>query len=570
MAPQGIIIVSPNHSLKSCLLYLAIFPRDYPIRRSTLIERWIVEGLISKEDWPTSVIHAERCFNTLIDSWLVNPGAVGATGQIKSCMVDKQVHEIITKMAKKHHMVEAANASATNDRYLKGICNKIVLLKYLSLRRTDATCLPREINNLHELEILDIRDTKVPAPNTKEIVLLKLKRLMAGRTLYPSPSRNHSGKAISDGEPSFFNSLQVAKMENMEVLSNIEALGIRNLLREIGKLCHLRNLGVVISDKPSQLMNLLQVISDLNESLQYLSITLLESGSKGTPSNEDDNLWYDIHKIFVQPPKNLQSLNISGTAQTNQFLLLYLLAKGMDKLIKGSNMTEVCFEDGAAPKLECIKLSSATIIARIIENAATPWLKKIDLSDARVTTIRFEKGSAPDLQEISMSSTNITSINFEDNATPNLKKMALSNTNIEGDRELHDSRIADINDLGKVTLRVTKQKQADVKILARQPNLESLVLLTCDEAHGSHLSFNKDEFKDLKLLDVKHVGITKMSFAEGATPKLEKIAWSFNKIESLSGIKNLTNLKEVELSGENIPSQVREDIKNVFSSSLRI
>ncbi|KAF0924755.1 hypothetical protein E2562_014556 [Oryza meyeriana var. granulata] len=658
---------------KSCLLYLAIFPQGQKIRRSTLVGRWVVEGFISMEDWRTTVRRAERCFDMLIDRWFVDPGDVGATGYIKSCVVGKQVHDIITNIAKEQHIVEARLShhlarhfsifsdlrlrrsdnicmfveklhkyelqlpqlkvldleSCTcfykSDRYLKSICNKILLLKYLSLRGTYVTHLPREINHLHELEILDIRETKVPAADTKEIVLLKLKRLMAGREVYPSPSRNHSG---SDGKPLFY-SVQIpdkiAKMENMEVLSNVEASRADDELKDIGKLYHLRKLGVVISNKPSHLRNLVQAISDVNDSLESLSITLLKTESKGIPPSEDDSLPYHIFKCYEQPPKNLKSLNISGTTQSGQLFQL-LLAKVLDKLTKvtlhntslnkenmkhlaklpelrdfrlrhksyagrklafkkgkfqnlknllfeGSNMTEVIFGDEAAPKLESIKLSSAIVIAMIIEKAAAPRLKKIDLSDARITTIRFEKGAAPDLQEINMSSTNITSVIFEDKATPSLKKIALSNTNVQflfginylpklKEIELDGSRIIDINELGKVTLRGTSHEQADMQILASQPKLESLVLLSCNEPHDSHLSFNKDEFKDLKLLHVKCFGITNMSFAEGAAPKLEKIVWFFNKIESLSGIKNLTNLKEVELDGENVPRQVSEDIKH--------
>lgn len=120
--------------------------------------------------------------------------------------------------------------------------------------------LPSEINNLHDLEILDIRQTMVTEKETRHILLLKLRRLLAGAIDDPSLGRS-SIATTNKKQRSLCSSVRIPdkieKMENIEVLSNVMASSNGSELKEIRKLWQLRKLGVVIKDNDRHIQHLL-------------------------------------------------------------------------------------------------------------------------------------------------------------------------------------------------------------------------------------------------------------------------------------------------------------------------
>ncbi|KAM3411537.1 hypothetical protein ACQJBY_003294 [Aegilops geniculata] len=85
--------LSPN--LKTCLLYLSVFPEDYTIDRDKLVRRWIAEGFISEERGQCQQEVAENYFYELINRSLVQPVYIGYDGKASTCRVHDMMLDII-------------------------------------------------------------------------------------------------------------------------------------------------------------------------------------------------------------------------------------------------------------------------------------------------------------------------------------------------------------------------------------------------------------------------------------------------------------------------------------------
>uniref|UniRef100_M8CJY0 Disease resistance protein RPM1 n=1 Tax=Aegilops tauschii TaxID=37682 RepID=M8CJY0_AEGTA len=479
---------------KACLLYLAIFHKREKIDRTRLIGRWVAEGLITRQDWPSSVSQAEHCFEVLAALWLVLPSDVDAAGKVKSITLHPLVYNFITKMARKEHILDTrlslhlarhfsvlsnirlrpsdsmldflkqpSRASSQlnlvkvldlegcaslrdNQRWLRNVCTSLILLKYLSLRNTDVTQLPKEINRLQQLEVLDIRQTPMNATAIKHLMLLKLKRLLASR-IGQCTGTDTGGGADANILSTVQMPHKVRKMMDLEVMSHVQASEHQATeLREIGQLWQLRVLGVVIYDRKAQLENLLQGISDLNESLRSLSIEIKPPPSRQTATPPDVSAAGAISAHCKNTPKLLESLRISGVTMYGS--LHQLFTRGCNKL-------------------------------------------------------------------------------------------------------------------AKVTLHSTFLYQDDMESLAHLHNLRGLRLRHVTLHTGGKLIIDTNGFQNLKYLAVEGGGITDINFKPGEAPKLEKIIWLVNGMESLSGINYLPKLKEIVFNnGVRLPHQIEQAIED--------
>jgi hypothetical protein len=96
----------PYH-LKSCFLYLSIFPEDYNISRKRLVRRWIAEGYPSEVRGQSMIERADMYFMELIDRGMILPSqqSVLSRKRTDSCKVHDLMREISISKSTEENLV---------------------------------------------------------------------------------------------------------------------------------------------------------------------------------------------------------------------------------------------------------------------------------------------------------------------------------------------------------------------------------------------------------------------------------------------------------------------------------
>ncbi|CAL5019896.1 unnamed protein product [Urochloa decumbens] len=286
---------------KSCLHYLTCFLDETAISRTSLVRRWVAEGLVRKERGTASLEEAgERHFNELLFRGFIRPARVGDSGTVKSCgPLDGPIREFITSISTTENFVDELpvhldrqlqirridDGAVPNPMdelvnflrelpamyrlnvldlggckglklgHVEAICT-VAWLKYLCLRNTDVTRLPpRHMVKLKLLETLDIRETpRLRTSDVKKMYLHSLKHLLAGQlTLTGGAGEDDAPTAASTSTSTSRDvslvtvklPARIGEMRSMETLSHVQVSDTTDL-GGVAKLRRLKKLGVVI------------------------------------------------------------------------------------------------------------------------------------------------------------------------------------------------------------------------------------------------------------------------------------------------------------------------------------
>uniref|UniRef100_A0A8R7NXI1 Disease resistance protein RPP13 n=2 Tax=Triticum urartu TaxID=4572 RepID=A0A8R7NXI1_TRIUA len=296
----------PSH-LKTCLLYLCIYPEDSKIDRDRLIWKWVAEGFVHHGDQGTSLfLVGLNYFNQLINRSMIQP-IYDELGQVHACRVHDMVLDLICKLS---HEAKFVNVLDGTGNSISSQSN--VRRLYLQNKMEDHQAKP--LTNI--MSMSGVRSITIFPPAI---------------SIMPSLS--------------MFEVLRVLDLSDCN-LGKSSSLQLN--LKGVGHLIHLRYLGLAdtgISELPAEIGN-----------LQFLEVLDLGSNYKlnGLPSTVFKLrrlIYLNVYSMVVPTPGVLQNLT-SIEVLRGVLVSLNIIAQELGKLARLRELL-ICFKDGSLDLYEC-------------------------------------------------------------------------------------------------------------------------------------------------------------------------------------------------------------------------
>ncbi|XP_044362044.1 disease resistance protein RGA5-like [Triticum aestivum] len=304
----------PCH-LKTCLLYLSIYPEDHLIEKDSLIWKWVAEGFIHEEPGVGLFEIGERYFNELVNKSMIVPveealylGMEMHVGTITGCRVHDMMLDMICLLSKEEKFVTVLDS---DEQYTTSHCNarRLAVQHIVRPLASTSTLQARSLIAMCNIEML-------PSLSCFEVL-----RVLALEGPYDShhPSHlDHVGKLVH------LRHLKLSSMDIGELPKEIGYLkfllvldlgrnSIRELPESIGRLSQLKCLNICETD--------------IEVPYWIGNLTSLEELSLGEV--DDDNFVIELGKLT-----ELRKLYISGILKLSNDRAMNGWAESVDKVSK--------------------------------------------------------------------------------------------------------------------------------------------------------------------------------------------------------------------------------------------
>ncbi|KAL6653558.1 hypothetical protein ACP70R_008482 [Stipagrostis hirtigluma subsp. patula] len=335
-----------------------------------------------------------------------------------------------------------------NNVNASDIC-EMILLKYLSLRRTDIKSLPRDIGKLKYLETLDIRETEI-------------------RVLPKSVGQLERINNILGGDKRTRKTLKLPKelkgrMKTLRILSGVEIVEGSTAASDLGYFTGLRKLAIYRIHKSDE------IFKDLLSSIQYLSGYSLQTLVIDDESSE----FLKTLDSMSSYPTDLRALELSG-----KLLKLPKWMKNLDDLVKLTLSATALRTDNLLLLSNLSSLFSLNFSISEKQDPAMAAILEKNKSDSG-GEIFVPAGGFSKLKLLRIFVPLLPSLNFAKKATPQLERIELRFKRLEG---LHG--IEELGRLHDVLLTVHSQASEHTKLILENLKRPSECALIVNEYHG--------------------------------------------------------------------------------------
>ncbi|CAM8885189.1 unnamed protein product [Rhodiola kirilowii] len=343
----------PNY-LRSCFLYMSIFPEDHLIECTRLIRLWMAEGFVEEMQGRTFEEVGESYLTELRNKSLIQLAETACDGKMKTCRIHDLLREVIIMKARDQNFVAVAKENAgqwpetirrlsvhnnlqnvqhqQNFYHLRSLLmfeveqplskssmpilfsgglkmltvldlqgttlkkfpttiSTLFNLRYLSLKDTQVKTIPSSIGKLRKLETLDLKRTRVSQLPTEIRKLKRLRNLL----VYHYDNETYNGFHTKYG---FKAPKGIEGLKSLQKLCFVEGgQGNENIVEEVGMLTQLRRLGII-------------KLNEENAKKMCPSIDKL-SNLHALSINSSPDTVMDLNGI-KSPPKSLRRLYLNG------------------------------------------------------------------------------------------------------------------------------------------------------------------------------------------------------------------------------------------------------------------